>query len=161
MARDYYEVLGVSRDADQKQVRQAYRKLARKLHPDVNPGDKNAEARFKEVNAAYEVLSDADKRKKYDRYGDRWEYADQIEEAERQARSRPRGRGGARTFSFSGRPGDGSPEGFEFCDIPGWTTCSISSAAADVVAGPSRGRRRCRSRLRSKKPSTARPASSS
>src|SRR5512136_3349727 len=94
MARDYYEVLGVSRSADQKQVRQAYRKLARKLHPDVNPGDKNAEARFKEVNAAYEVLSDADKRKKYDRYGDRWQYADQIEEAQRQGRQQWSSRGG-------------------------------------------------------------------
>jgi molecular chaperone DnaJ len=118
MARDYYEVLGVSRNADQKQIRQAYRKLARKLHPDVNPGDKNAEARFKEVNAAYEVLSDAEKRKKYDLYGDRWQYADQIEEAQRQARAR----GGGRTFSFDfsgtpfGRRGEGT---FEFSDIPG------------------------------------------
>jgi molecular chaperone DnaJ len=114
MARDYYEVLGVGRGSDQKQIRQAYRKLARKLHPDVNPGDKNAEARFKEVNAAYEVLSDVEKRKKYDRYGDRWQYADQIEEAQRQARAQ--GGGGRRfTFDFSGR---GAPQGdFEFRDL--------------------------------------------
>ena len=119
MAKDYYDVLGVSRTADQKQIRQAYRKLARKLHPDVNPGDKNAEARFKEVNAAYEVLSDAEKRKKYDRYGDRWQYADQIEEAQRQARGRAGGR--SFTFDFSGAPsGRGGPgETFEFSDIPG------------------------------------------
>ena len=88
MAKDFYETLGVSRTSDQKQIRQAYRKLARKLHPDVNPGDKTAESRFKEVNAAYEVLSDAEKRKKYDRYGDRWQYADQFEEAQRQASGR-------------------------------------------------------------------------
>jgi molecular chaperone DnaJ len=119
MARDYYDVLGVSRTADQKQVRQAYRKLARKLHPDVNPGDKNAEARFKEVNAAYEVLSDADKRKKYDRYGDRWQYADQIEEAQRQGGFRTR-RGGTQGFTFdSSGARDGQGGAFEFSDIPG------------------------------------------
>ncbi|MGH2587244.1 MAG: DnaJ C-terminal domain-containing protein [Dehalococcoidia bacterium] len=84
MARDYYEVLGVKRDSSDKDIRGAYRKLARKHHPDVNPGDANAEARFKEINAAYEVLKDPDKRKKYDKYGDRWEMADQIEEMQRQ-----------------------------------------------------------------------------
>ncbi len=64
--KDYYKVLGVSRDADQKAIRQAYRKLARKYHPDVNPNDKAAEEKFKEVNEANEVLSDPEKRKKYD-----------------------------------------------------------------------------------------------
>jgi DnaJ-class molecular chaperone len=71
MAKSYYDVLGVKRDASEKEVRAAYRKLARKHHPDVNPGDKAAEARFKEINSAYEVLSDKDKRRKYDKYGDR------------------------------------------------------------------------------------------
>ncbi len=64
--KDYYKVLGVSKDADTKAIRQAFRKLARKYHPDVNPGDKAAEERFKEVNEANEVLSDSEKRKKYD-----------------------------------------------------------------------------------------------
>ena len=84
MAKDFYQVLGVKRDATQKDVRAAYRKLARKYHPDVNPGDKSAEAQFKEINNAHEVLSDPEKRRKYDKYGDKWEYADQIEEAQRE-----------------------------------------------------------------------------
>src|SRR5450432_1466131 len=64
--KDYYKILGVSKDADQKEVRKAYRKLARKYHPDVNPGDTAAEEQFKEMNEANEVLSDPEKRKKYD-----------------------------------------------------------------------------------------------
>jgi len=70
--KDYYEVLGVKRDASEAQIRQAYRKLARKFHPDVNPGDKVAEDRFKELNEANEVLSDPEKRKRYDQLGPNW-----------------------------------------------------------------------------------------
>ena len=89
MAEDFYKTLGVSRGASEKDIRSAYRKLARKHHPDVNPYDKTSEARFKEINAAYDVLQDADKRKKYDKYGDNWEHAEEIERAQAQ-----RGRGG-------------------------------------------------------------------
>lgn len=77
---DYYDILGVTRSADEKEIRQAYRRLARQHHPDVNPGDDDAAERFKTINAAYEVLSDADKREKYDRYGDRWEHAEHFEQ---------------------------------------------------------------------------------
>ncbi|HZG37393.1 MAG TPA: DnaJ C-terminal domain-containing protein [Nodosilinea sp.] len=73
--KDYYAVLGVSRTAEADDIKQAFRKLARKYHPDVNPNDKTAEAKFKEVSEAYEVLSDADKRKKYDQYGQYWQQA--------------------------------------------------------------------------------------
>ena len=67
--RDYYEVLGVSKDADDATIKKAYRQLAKKYHPDMNPGDKEAEKKFKEASEAYAVLSDADKRRQYDQFG--------------------------------------------------------------------------------------------
>ena len=79
MARDYYEVLGVPRSADEKEIRSAFRKMARQYHPDLNPGDESAERKFKEINEANEVLSDSDKRAKYNRHGDNWMHADRIE----------------------------------------------------------------------------------
>src|SRR6185295_11086078 len=70
--KDYYKTLGVSKSATQDEIKKAYRKLAVKYHPDKNPGDKKAEEKFKEVNEANEVLSDAEKRKKYDELGENW-----------------------------------------------------------------------------------------
>src|SRR5690348_13302141 len=70
--RDYYEVLGVKRDAADDEIKKAYRKLARKLHPDLNPGDKTAEEQFKQLQEAYDVLSNAEDRKLYDQYGENW-----------------------------------------------------------------------------------------
>ena len=67
--RDYYEVLGVAKNASEEDLKKAYRKQAKKYHPDLNPGDKEAEAKFKEVNEAYEVLSDKEKRARYDQFG--------------------------------------------------------------------------------------------
>jgi curved DNA-binding protein len=77
--KDYYQTLGVGKTASEKEVKQAYRKLARKFHPDVNPGDKSAEAKFKEINEAYEVLGDPDKRKKYDELGANWRMYEQAQ----------------------------------------------------------------------------------
>ncbi len=71
--KDYYKTLGVARNADEKEIKKAFRKLAQQFHPDKNPGDKSAEAKFKEINEAYTVLSDADKRAKYDQFGSQWE----------------------------------------------------------------------------------------
>jgi DnaJ-class molecular chaperone len=79
--KDYYQILGVSRNATDKEIKKAYRKLARQHHPDVNPGDKSAEAKFKEINKAYEVLSDQEKRKKYDQFGESWQSAEQFAKA--------------------------------------------------------------------------------
>ena len=94
---DYYNVLGLPRTADDKAVRQAYRKLARQYHPDVNHDDSASEEKFKAINEAYSVLSDPDKRRRYNRYGDDWEHSGRIEEAEARAR-----RGGG--FGWRDRP---------------------------------------------------------
>ncbi|MBM4429693.1 MAG: J domain-containing protein, partial [Chloroflexi bacterium] len=71
--KDYYKILGVDKTASEKDIKKAYRRLARQYHPDVNPGDKQAEARFKDINEANEVLSDPEKRRKYDELGANWQ----------------------------------------------------------------------------------------
>src|SRR5688572_2878545 len=103
MAKDYYAVLGVNKNATDKEIRSAYRRLARKHHPDVNPSDKASEALFKEINAANDVLGDKEKRRKYDLYGDNWEHADEIERMQRSRGARP-GSGGSFRYTTSGGP---------------------------------------------------------
>ena len=81
---DYYKILGVSKSASEADIKKAYRKLARKYHPDLNPNDKDAEKKFKKINEAQEVLTDPKKRKKYDKYGKDWQHADAFEQANKQ-----------------------------------------------------------------------------
>ena len=78
---DYYKVLGIDKKATEQEIKSAYRKLARKLHPDLNPNDKDAKRKFQEINEANEVLSDPEKRKKYDQYGENWKHAEEFQNA--------------------------------------------------------------------------------
>jgi curved DNA-binding protein len=81
---DYYKILGISKSATESDIKKAYRKLARKYHPDLNPNDKQAEKKFKEINEANEVLSNAENRKKYDEYGEHWQHSEEYEKAKQQ-----------------------------------------------------------------------------
>jgi curved DNA-binding protein len=78
---DYYKILGISKTASEEDIKKAYRKLARKLHPDLNPHDKEAHKKFQQINEANEVLSDPEKRKKYDQYGENWQHAEEFEKS--------------------------------------------------------------------------------
>lgn len=117
--KDYYQVLGVDKQASEKEIKKAYRKLATKYHPDKNPDDKAAEEKFKEITEAYEVLSDPEKRKKYEQLGANWEAFQQSGFDPNQFQGgNPFGQGGGHTFVFEGDPsdffgGDGGSSFFE------------------------------------------------
>ena len=120
---DYYKILGVDKNASQDDIKKAFRKLARKYHPDLNPNDPSAKDKFQETNEANEVLSDPEKRKKYDEYGEHWKHADEFE-AQKKARQHAGGGGGG----FSGFGGDGGSywyssdgEGFSDGDAGGFS----------------------------------------
>src|ERR1700684_557600 len=83
---DYYQILGIDKKASDKEVKNAYRKLARKYHPDLNPNDAEANKKFQQLNEANEVLSDPEKRKKYDQYGENWQHGEEYERQQRQTR---------------------------------------------------------------------------
>jgi curved DNA-binding protein len=100
---DYYKLLGLPKTATEKDIKAAYRKLARKYHPDLNPNNKESERKFKEINEANEVLSDPEKRKKYDKYGKDWQHADEIEKSRQQQQSQ---RNTGRQQSSEGYSGD-------------------------------------------------------
>lgn len=91
---DYYKILGVEKNATEEDIKKAYRKLARKHHPDLNPNDKEAHKKFQQINEANEVLSDPEKRKKYDQYGKDWQHAEQFEKARQSAGARDYSQGG-------------------------------------------------------------------
>ncbi|MCE8551806.1 J domain-containing protein [Bacteroides fragilis] len=120
---DYYKILGVDKNASQDDVKKAFRKLARKYHPDLNPNDPSAKDKFQEINEANEVLSDPEKRKKYDEYGEHWKHADEFE-----AQKKARQHAGAGGGGFSGFGGDGGSywyssdgEGFSGGDAGGFS----------------------------------------
>jgi molecular chaperone DnaJ len=127
---DFYKILGVKRDAKPEEIKKAYRRLARKYHPDVNPGDKSAEERFKLITEAHDVLSDPKKRGIYDRFG---QYSDNLADAA--ARGAAGGGGGGRASAAGGSPGGFDFEGFDWSNISGaGGSTSGGSSFRDIFA---------------------------
>src|SRR5581483_1251742 len=142
MAQDLYEILGVARTADKEEIKKKYKKLARRHHPDVNPGDKDAERRFKEINAAYAVLSDDEKRKLYDEFGDAAlhtgfdaQRAREWKEASRGGGGFPDGGGGGGGFGGFG----GGAEGFDWTEAAGGGGVRFEDLFGGLFGGGMRG----------------------
>lgn len=119
---DYYKILGLNKEATDGEIKKAYRKLARKYHPDLNPNNAEASKKFQQINEANEVLSDPEKRKKYDKYGKDWEHAEQFEQARKQQQYSG-SYGGSDPFGGAGNPFEGGSyysyggEGQDFSDF--------------------------------------------
>src|SRR3954447_6930465 len=101
---DYYKTLGINKNATDEEIKKAYRKLARKYHPDLNPNDSEANKKFQQINEANEVLSDPEKRKKYDAYGEHWQHAEAYENARQQSQSQPKN---WQEYTYSGAQDEG------------------------------------------------------
>ncbi|MGN0020252.1 MAG: DnaJ C-terminal domain-containing protein [Sphingobacterium hotanense] len=114
---DYYKVLGLDKTASQEDIKKAYRKLARKFHPDLNPNDEEAKKKFQEINEANEVLTDPDKRKKYDQYGENWKHGEEYEKAQQQYARSNAGRGGQNPFQGYDFNYDGNYDTGEYSDF--------------------------------------------
>lgn len=143
---DYYQVLGVDKKASQDDIKKAFRKLARKYHPDLNPNDATAKDKFQAINEANEVLSDPEKRKKYDEYGEHWKHADEFE-AQKRAQQQAGGFGGfGGSGAGFGTDGGGtywySSDGQEFRAVmpvvsqTSSNRCSVIVRAAEAVPMP-------------------------
>ena len=130
---DYYKILGISKSASEDEIKKAYRKLARKYHPDLNPNDKEAGKQFQQINEANEVLSDPKKRKKYDEYGEHWQNAEQFEQAKRS-------QGGQGAYQGAGNPFGGSSSRTYTSDDFGGSDFSDFFESMFGSAGGRRGR---------------------
>lgn len=130
---DYYKILGVPKNATEAEIKKAYRKLARKHHPDLNPNDKEAEQKFKAVNEANEVLSHAENRKKYDEYGKDWKHAEQFEQQKRQQQSQ-------RQYQNAGGFGGYSEQDFSGGDFSDFFESMFGGRASGGRASGGRGR---------------------
>ncbi|MBC3783882.1 DnaJ C-terminal domain-containing protein [Spirosoma utsteinense] len=124
---DYYAVLGLTKTASDEDIKKAYRKLARKYHPDLNPNDGDANKKFQQINEANEILSDPEKRKKYDQYGKDWQHAEEFEQARRQQQQRQ---------SYTqGSSGDDFSEGFGGADFSDFLSSMFGQGGGDRSGG--------------------------
>ena len=133
---DYYKILGVDKSASQDDVKKAYKKLARKYHPDLNPNDPDAHRKFQEINEANEVLSDPEKRKKYDQYGENWKHADEFEAQQQQYRQYQNGQGGGAAPATAAN----SPTSSNRCSAAWVAEADTATVSADKTT-----RQNCRS----------------